>query len=145
MMAYKKNLVAVDLSSEAKPVVARAREFSEQYGSALCLIHVTDPIITEGDYELRPALPLEVQETIVKRARGYLDDMAQDMGIPGAERVVKVGSIKHEILHYAQKHNFDLIVIGTHGRHGVAALLGSTANSLLHGTPCDVMCVRVGG
>ena len=143
-MAYKKILVAVDLCSEAKQVIARAREFSEQYGSALCLMHVTDPLITEGDYELRPALPLEVQETIVKRARGYLDDLAQDTGIPDAERVVKVGSIKHEILHYAQKYEYDLIVIGTHGRHGVAALLGSTANSLLHGTRCDIMCVRVG-
>jgi universal stress protein A len=144
MMAYKQILVAVDLSPEAKPVVARAREFSEQYGSALCLIHVADPLIMEGDYELRPALPLELQETIVERARGYLGALAKDMGIPDAKCIVRVGSIKHEILHYAQKHDYDLIVIGTHGRHGVATLLGSTANAMLHGTRCDVMCVRVG-
>ena len=38
----------------------------------------------------------------------------------------------------------DLIVIGSHGRHGLALLLGSTANGVLHGAPCDVLAIRVG-
>ena len=38
----------------------------------------------------------------------------------------------------------DLIVVGSHGRHGIALLLGSTANGVLHGAPCDVLAVRVG-
>jgi universal stress protein A len=33
--------------------------------------------------------------------------------------------------------------VGSHGRHGLALLLGSTANSVLHGSPCDVLAVRV--
>jgi len=57
---------------------------------------------------------------------------------------VQVGSPKREILNYARDNHCDLIVIGAHGRHGIATLLGSTANAVLHGTQCDVMCVRIG-
>jgi len=35
------------------------------------------------------------------------------------------------------------IVVGSHGRHGLALLLGSTANDILHGAPCDVLAVRL--
>ena len=37
----------------------------------------------------------------------------------------------------------DLIVVGSHGRHGLALLLGSTANDVLHGAPCDVLAVHL--
>ena len=144
MNGYKKILAAVDLSTEAKPVIERARELSKHYGASLSLIHVVDPIITTGDYELRPELPLEVEHTLVERAQGYIAALAQDMGIADAEQIVATGSIKHEILSYAKQHGCDLIVIGTHGHHGIAVLLGSTANAIMHGTGCDVLCVRVG-
>ena len=144
MTGYKKILVAVDLSPEAKPVVERAQELGKHYGATLTLIHVIDPIITTGDYELRPELPLEVEHTLAERARGYIGALAQDMGIADAEKIVAVGSVKHEILSHAKQHGCDLIVIGTHGRHGIAVLLGSTANAVMHGTGCDVLCVRVG-
>jgi universal stress protein A len=39
----------------------------------------------------------------------------------------------------------DLIVIGSHGRHGMGLLLGSTANAVLHGSPCNVLAVRLDG
>ena len=144
MTGYKNILVAVDLSPEAKPVVERARELGAHYTAALTLIHVVDPIITTGDYELRPELPLELEQHLVERARGYIGSLASDMGIGDADQVVAVGSVKHEILAFAKQHSCDLIVIGTHGRHGIAVLLGSTANAIMHGTECDVLCVRVG-
>jgi len=37
----------------------------------------------------------------------------------------------------------DLIVLGTHGQKGVQLLLGTTANSVLHGSNCDVLAVRI--
>jgi universal stress protein A len=39
----------------------------------------------------------------------------------------------------------DLIVLGSHGRHGLAVLLGSTARSVLNGAGCDVLAVRIKG
>lgn len=144
MATYKNILVAVDLSPEAKAVVARACELKEHYGAALYLIHVVQPIVLGGDYDLVPVMPVEIEETLLQRAKGYLKTLADEMNIADAQRVVEVGSVKHEILRFADAKGCDLIVIGAHGRHGVATLLGSTANAVLHGTRCDVLCVRIG-
>lgn len=47
------------------------------------------------------------------------------------------------ILEQAKKLHTDLIVMGSHGRHGISLLLGSTANGVIHHAQCDVFVVRV--
>ena len=47
-------------------------------------------------------------------------------------------------LKLAEEQSVDLIIIGSHGRHGLALLLGSTANAVLHHAKIDVLAVRVG-
>jgi universal stress protein A len=145
MAAYRNILVAVDLSPEAKAVVARAAELGAYYGAVLHFIHVVEPVVLGGEYELVPVVPVEIEDSLLQRAKGFLDTLAREMKIGDANRVVEAGSVKYEILRFADAHGCDLIVIGAHGRHGVATLLGSTANAVLHGTRCDVLCVRLGG
>jgi universal stress protein A len=53
------------------------------------------------------------------------------------------GQPRQEIHHLAKEQGCDLIVVGSHGRHGLALLLGSTANDVLHGAPCDVLAVKL--
>ena len=53
------------------------------------------------------------------------------------------GIPKQEIINVAEQQQVDLIVVGSHGRHGLALLLGSTANSILHTAKCDVLAVRL--
>ena len=53
------------------------------------------------------------------------------------------GVPKQEIIHIADQEQVDLIVVGSHGRHGLSLLLGSTANSVLHYAKCDVMAIRL--
>jgi universal stress protein A len=144
MATYRKILVAVDLSPEARSVFARACELRGLYGSELYLIHVVEPIVLGGDYDLVPVMPVEIEETLLQRAKGYLGTLVGEMNIADVQQVVEIGSVKHEILRFAEEQDCDLIVIGAHGRHGVATLLGSTANAVLHGTKCDVLCVRLG-
>lgn len=43
----------------------------------------------------------------------------------------------------AEDESTDLIIVGSHGRHGLALLLGSTASGVLHHSPCDVLAVRL--
>ena len=144
MSTYNNILVAIDLSPEANLVATRASELAQYYGAALTLIHVVEPLVAMQDYELAPMLPLEIEKTLEQRAKNFLVSLVSDLGLNGAETIVNIGSPKREILNYARDHNIDLIVIGAHGRHGIATLLGSTANAVLHGTHCDVMCVRIG-
>ncbi len=144
MSTYNRILVAVDLSREANLVVTRASELAQLYGATLTLIHVVEPLIAMNEYDLTPVLPLEIEKTLEQRAKNFLDSLASDMGLSGVETIVSIGAPKREILDYAKDHQIDLIVIGAHGRHGIATLLGSTANAILHGTHCDVLCARIG-
>ncbi|MEJ2344256.1 MAG: universal stress protein, partial [Gammaproteobacteria bacterium] len=47
------------------------------------------------------------------------------------------------ILDTAKEQQVDLIVLGSHGRHGIGRLLGSTADNILHHADCDVLAVRI--
>ncbi|HEU5398021.1 MAG TPA: universal stress protein, partial [Gammaproteobacteria bacterium] len=53
------------------------------------------------------------------------------------------GSIKAELLRVVTEERIDLIVLGSHERHGLALLLGSTEKSILHKAACDVLAVRL--
>ena len=62
---------------------------------------------------------------------------------PKLERVMQQGMI-HEVIHrQVESLNPDVLVVGTHGRTGVAhAFLGSVAEDLLRNPPCDVLAVK---
>ena len=127
MSTYNRILVAVDLSPEARIVITRASELAQHYGAALQLIHVVEPLIAMDDYELVPALPLEIEKTLEQRANTFLASLLSDMGMGDTEVVVGIGAPKREILGYAKEHDIDLIVIGAHGRHGIATASASAA------------------
>ena len=55
---------------------------------------------------------------------------------------IEFGSVKNEVLRLAKELKVDLIVTGSHGKHGLSLLLGSTANAILHGAECDVLIVH---
>ncbi|MEE9491992.1 MAG: universal stress protein [Gammaproteobacteria bacterium] len=55
---------------------------------------------------------------------------------------VQWGMPKSGIVSWAREHNTDLIIMGSHGRHGLERLLGSVSSSVLHQSPCDVLVVR---
>ena len=90
-----------------------------------------------------PQALLEIDQGLVKRARQRLQKLAEELGVDQSECFVSQGSTQREILHLAVERNVDLIVIGSHGREGIQRLLGSTANAVLHGAPCDVLAVRI--
>lgn len=69
--------------------------------------------------------------------------MGKRIGIPENRQIVKIGSAKFVILEEAERINADLIIVGSHGRHGIRVILGSTANGVLHGAKCDALAVRL--
>jgi len=138
----KNILVAVDTSDEAKQVLESAIELGRCFDANLSLIHVVEPVVTESSYDLINTVPLEMDDVLVKHAEDFLGNLKKDLA-PDVPSSVELGSLKAGILRQARENNVDLIVVGSHGRHGLALLLGSTANALLHGAPCDVYVVRV--
>jgi len=72
-----------------------------------------------------------------------LDAMAEDHKLQRATVVVEFGRPADLIVEVAERENIDLIILGSHGKHGVALLLGSTADGVLHHAECDVLAVRI--
>jgi len=143
VQAYKHILVALDLSNEARQVAERGQDLATHYGAKISLIHVVEPVIVDNSYDLMTSLPAELDDSLQERAKSFLEKITQQFKLGKIEQIVTLGSIRSEIFRVAQEQAVDLIVIGTHGRHGVGLLLGSTANAILHGTPCDVHAVRI--
>lgn len=85
-----------------------------------------------------------VQDQIHEQAKRHLGEFAKRHGLPAERGHLIFGRPDSEIHRLADELEADLIVVGSHGRHGLALLLGSTANGVLHGATCDVLAVRVG-
>jgi universal stress protein A len=144
MEDYRHILLATDFAPESRRVGERAVELAARYGARLSLLHVVDYVPLELSNDMMLAEPVDVDGRLVEEARESLDRLAAELGQGDAQRWVVLGSTGPEIKRTAEEHDVDLIVVGSHGRHGLALLLGSTANAVLHGAPCDVLAVRVG-
>jgi len=144
MATYKRILAALDLTSESAKVLEQALELSKQNRAALSLVHVVEHYTavysTESSF---PEIP-DIEKRLTHKATASLDQIKEEHRIPDAECYVRSGTAKHEIVGLAKEANTDLIVIGSHGRHGLQLLLGSTANGILHLATCDVLAVRIG-
>ena len=149
MAAYQHMLVAIDLTDESKQVLDRARDEAQRHGAKLSLVHVIKPFLqVYGGYGVMGGVDhggqmatLEVE--LQKQAREQLARIASDLVVPAERTHALNGNPAAEIRALVESSNADLLIIGTHGRHGLGLLLGSTANAVLHGIQCDVLVVRV--
>jgi universal stress protein A len=143
MSDYAKILVAVDLSEDSSQMVQRARAVASSAAAQLHIIHVIEPL----SFAYGGDIPMDfsgIQDEIYQQASQQLQRFAQSSSIDDAHRHIVMGRPEVEIHAKAEELNADLIVVGSHGRHGLALLMGSTANGVLHGAKRDVLAVRVG-
>ncbi len=144
MAKYQKILVAIDLSPETEKILGQAIELSRQNGAELSLINVVEHVTSIYDTEFGfPETP-NIEQDLSDKAMERLEQVKQEHQISDAKSFVRIGAAKHEIVNLAHDLDADLIVIGSHGRHGLQLLLGSTANGVMHLATCDVLAVRVG-
>lgn len=142
MGLYQRILLATDLSDEAGQLAERAVETVRQNQATLSLIHVVEPL----SFAYGGDVPMDlstVQDQLDEHARKKLDDYAESFGYPVDKKFVVTGNTENEIRRVALEENIDLIICGTHARHGLALLLGSTASGVLHGVPCDLLALRL--
>ena len=143
MANYTHLLLAIDLTEDAKRVGERAQALAIACGAQMSVLHVIEPLSLAYGGDIPMDLS-SVQDQIHEQAKGQLRDFSAALAIPEARQHLVFGRPEAEIHRIAEEVGSDLIVVGSHGRHGLALLLGSTANSVLHGARCDVLAVRVG-
>jgi universal stress protein A len=141
MSAYRKVLIAVDSSDEAIQVLQAAKDLPDIENAEISVLHVAEhPQAAYGQWLVY--LPInegQLQDKLLER----LDERVEKSGLNDAKTQVEFGRAIDEILVVAKNEDADLIVIGSHGRHGIKLVLGSTANGVLHRAECDVLAVRV--
>jgi universal stress protein A len=144
MNNYQHVLLAVDFFEQCDIVINRASELAQRYQAKFSIIHVVDslPIMDIG-YGADIPFNLDLTTELMDSAKKRLLAVGQKLNIPSEQQWLEMGSPKTEIVRVAVENKVDLIVLGSHGRHGLALLLGSTASGVLHYAPCDVLAVRL--
>jgi universal stress protein A len=139
--SYKHILFATDLISNDEKIQSRVKELAGHYGAKISILHVVEsipPFVDVYGYFGSQDLMAKMQED----ARIALEKMGRSFHLSGENLKLEVGSPKAEIVRVAVEITADLIVVGTHSRHGLDRLLGSTANAVVQTAQCDVLTVR---
>ena len=146
MMTVSKVLVPVDFSEHSKRALDSARTIAEKFGASLHLLTVIpDPFILPDPGSWYMPLPPGYIDGLRQDAESHLRELLtpDDQSRFHATLTVALGDPYAEILDYVKRMSIDLIVMGTHGRGGVArAFLGSVAEKVVRTAPCPVLTVR---
>lgn len=141
MVAFQPHLIVVpvDFSESSQNSIAVALDLAGDVGK-LRLLHVLPPLeaispaVVWGDLSDK-----EREKAVRKHAIPFL----QKLGVLEAAFDVRVGNPANEIVEYAEEVNADLVVIASHGYHGLKRfLLGSVAESVIRHARCAVLVLR---
>ena len=137
---YNHILLATDLTDDTDFIINKVRGMQDYTGAKLSLVHVVEPM---PGYSYAYLGIEDIEGQLIDEARAALSKLATTLNVATANMFVEVGPTKSKILQVADNVNADLIICGSHGRHGLSLLLGSTANAILHSAKCDVMTIRL--
>jgi len=143
MANYQHILIAIDFSDHHLQVCHKAQELAQHYQAQLSIGHIVENyLVSDFAYEA-VSVTINIQDELLDSAQKRINAIAENLTIPKQNQWIEFGSPNHDIVRLAEEHDVDLIVVGSHGRHGLKLLLGSTANAILHHAKCDVLAVRL--
>lgn len=141
---YQHILITLNYSSSDARVIAKGVQLQQRYQAKLSLVHALDNIaMPDTAYGTRITLDQVTDYPELEREKQRLLLTADNLQLPHQDCWLVWGSPQQEILRVAQRLQVDLIIVGAHTQHGLAILAGSTANSVLHHAPCDLLAVHL--
>jgi nucleotide-binding universal stress UspA family protein len=148
-MSWKTILVPHDFSSSANHALATARDEAKVHGSKILVLHVIElPTQFSADSVIMPDVtgpPISVRDYAVRQAETHLTDLAQRLAKDGTAitTFIRLGKPTDEILRFATENAVDLLIMGTHGRTGLAhMLLGSVTERVIRTSTAPVLTIR---
>jgi nucleotide-binding universal stress UspA family protein len=138
MLAVHTILHPTDFSEQSRYAFGLACALARDHGAGLVLLHVAEPPVVAFAEGIFPVGPAGRDQEL----REQLESLDPGPGLR-AERRLEQGDVVEEILRVAEEARCDLIVMGTHGRTGLARLLmGSVAEQVVRRAPCPVLTVK---
>ena len=146
MSMYKKVLIALDFHGDNAEIIEKGTMIAKANKAEIFLVHVNEPlaIAYAADGMSWSDQVVQLETSIRQQAKKKMAETRDKLGVPVDNCITCEGKPSVEIHAVAKDKSIDLIVMGTHGQSGLKLLLGSTANSVLHGAICDTLAVRVG-
>lgn len=145
MVPFRKLLVPTDFSKHSSEAIRAAADLSRRYEAPVTLAYVFEPVtyaLPEGHVMQSPP-QLEEMRSAFEQRLVEASAEATAAGALGVQTKLLTGPIANEITDFAQQGQFDLIVMGTHGRTGLRHLvLGSVAEKVVRTAHCAVLTVR---
>jgi nucleotide-binding universal stress UspA family protein len=146
MIDLHRILVPTDFSKHSHNALTYAAAFAEKFGAELYLLHVVQDLalfIPEAVSVAPPAVPPIEQMTAAVREGLARLVRENDLDRFTVHTEVREGTPFYEIIQFAKEAGIDLIIMGTHGRGGLAhVLLGSVSERVVRKAPCPVLTVR---
>jgi nucleotide-binding universal stress UspA family protein len=146
MSRIRRILHPTDFSRASTAAFKRAVEMAKANRAQLTVVHVRNPAVPlMADGYVSPKMYDDMEAADRAYAQKHLDAIVAKARKAGARaKGLLVAGVAHErIARAARSSKADLVVIGTHGRTGVAKLfLGSVASRVLAVSPCPVLTVR---
>jgi len=141
MIDLKRILVPTDFSLTSEAALRYGIALARAFNAKLFLLHVPEHpgVAAEAEY------PLGIYETMKNAAHQRLGELFTRNQVDelSPEYAMRIGDAPQEIVQFAAERNIDLIVMGTHGREGVArVLLGSVAETVVRRATCPVLTVH---
>lgn len=145
---YPRILIAVDGSDLSNHALREAIALAQSLHSALRIVHVVDEVTLNWDGEYVD-LP-EILESFRKSGQRILEkaqNIAREAGMEHEAKLLEIQTfgqrISDVILEEAKDWSADLIVVGTHGRRGLhAVLLGSVSDGIVRRATMPVLLAR---
>ena len=146
MIRLTKVLVPTDFSEPSAKALLYGRALARSFGASLHVLHTVEEPLAQGwsTYGLPAVLP-ELRVQVIADAQRQLEEAVPQIerDRQATELVTCLGDPHREIVRFAKERGIDLIVMGTHGRGGMAhLLLGSVAERVVRTAPCPVLTVR---
>jgi nucleotide-binding universal stress UspA family protein len=146
MIRIKNVLVATDFSEQSKSALDYGRELARTYNATLHVIHVVEDIVARYSSDISATMLVGALESLEQSASSDLDALITE----DDRRTLRVHPAvftsvapAETIVAYAKTEAIDVIVIGTHGRSGLAHLfMGSVAERVVRFAPCPVLTVH---
>ena len=147
---YTTIIVAID-DDDPSIVCRRADQIALQFDANVVLVNVVEPFtpmltpgVMGGASMITPVEAAEYDKALEQHRR-RLTDLAAAMAVENVtSKVIESADLGAAIHAEAGEQDADLIIVGSHGRHGLALLFsGSTANDMLKASPCDVLAVAI--